>query len=420
MKKTYLLFTLLAVLLSSCFKPEEVPPLMFDGKANMTIADFQKYHELSHINPITLIEDDIIITGVITSTDQFGSCYKEIFFQDSTGGLSLLINNTSYYSKYRMGQRVFVKAKGLYLGNYVSGTRTGFYQLGLYGNSNGGMKHITSNKENQHIFRHDLPDIKLISNPKIITSQNDIATGIGGDYHKLVKLENCFFTQANGTTKYFEPSGTNTTISRIVKFNNGTGSVEARISAFNTFADNVLPQGALNITGILTMFDITPQLIICNINDVEIIPPAKILKSYDMKTNPLDNGWENVKKIGETGWNYIAGSHMQIQAPSGTETECWFVSPKFNFAGEKDVTLSFSYRINTGTSDNLQAIYTTNGSDWKPLNFTLHAGGTTEATVKLTDEMATNPELQIAFKYKTTAVFPMCAIYNVTFKANVN
>ena len=417
MKKINILFIVVAVLLSACFKPDVIPPLMYGKEANTTIADLQKLRTLSAELP-TLIEDSIIITGVVTSTDQFGSCYKELFIQDTTGGISLRINNSSYYNKYRIGQRIFVEAKGLYLGNYVSGSRYGFYQIGLYGNSNDVFVHISSRKENQHIFRHDMPDLKPISNPKIITKQSDIVTGIGGDYHTLVKLTNCYFTEANGSTKYFEKLSSGTTISRPIQFHSGTGKVEARISEFCTFAKDILPEGPLNITGILTMFDVTPQLIIRSINDVQIIPPPKILKNYDMTTDPFSQGWTNKQITGEAVWTY--SSTFVMINPQGKETECWFVSPKHHFNGEKEVALTFSYRINTGgTGENLQALYSIDGTTWNPLAFTPKTGGVFEETIRLPGNVATNPNLQIAFKYKTTTVSPMCGIYNVAFKANV-
>jgi len=69
-------------------------------------------------------------------------------------------------------------------------------------------------------------------------------------------------------------------------------------------------------------------------------------------------------------------------------------------------------------SENLQVLYTVNGTTWHPLNFTSEAG-TREAVLPLTETIATNPNLQIAFQYKTTTVFPMWAIMNIAFKANV-
>jgi hypothetical protein len=415
MKKISVLIILIGILFSSCFKTEMAPVLIFDGEANMTIAEFHQLRTLSSDLP-TLIDSNIIITGIVTSTDEFGSAYQELFFQDSTGGISIRIANSSYHTKYRMGQRIFVKTKDIYLGNYASGDRYGFYQIGFFGN--GRFMNLPTSLESRHIFRSDVPG--ALPAPKIITGESDIDKP--RDYHTLVRLENCYFTQANGSIRYFEPSGTLTTISQNIGFSNGTGSVQARISKFCDFADDILPEGALNITGILTMFGTIPQLIICRIDDVKILPPAppaKILASFDMKTNPFDKGWQNIQKTGNASWTYT-GTNVMAQPPAGEETECWFVSPKFNFSGEKDVALSFSYRLQSGTSDNIQVLYTIDGSDWKPLSFTLQVGATTETTIKLMNDIATNPNLQIKFRYKTTTVFPMCAIYNVTFRANVN
>jgi hypothetical protein len=417
MNKLPLLLTLIGILFSSCFK-QEVPPVMkFDGEANMTIAELQQLHVLSDNKECTLIDTNVIITGIVISTDEFGSCYKELYIQDTTGGICFRIANTSYFHKYRIGQRIFVKAQDLYLGNYVSGTRYGFYQLGLYGNTNGGMEFISTNIENRHIFRSELP--VPCPAPKIITGTTDIIEGIGGDYHTLVRLDNCFFIEADGSRKYFEPSGTLTTISQNVGFNNGTGTIQARISKFCKFANDTLPQGPLNITGILSMYYSPPyspyQLLICDVKDVSPALPPKILESYDMKTNPFTQGWQNVQKMGTASWTY-ENSSVRV-SPLSQETECWFVSPKFNFAGEEDVAITISYRLQSGTGDNLQALYTTNGADWQALTFTPQTGSTTESIIRLSNDIVTNPNLQIAFKYKTTTVFPMCAIYNVTLSA---
>ena len=413
MKKLPLLIITLGVLLSACFKTDVPPPLIFDGEANMTIAELQQLHELSVTDPITLIEPDAIITGIVTSTDEFGSCYKEIFFQDSTGGLSIRIGNTSYYSKYRIGQRIFVKAKGLYLGNYVSGNRTGFYQIGLFGNVNGGMEYISSGVENRHIFRSDVPG--KAPAPKIIANNNDIVRGIGGDYHTLVKLVNCSFVDANGTAKYFEPSGQSTTISRNIKLSDGT-IVQARISAYCTFANDILPTGTLNVTGLLTMFDVSHQIIIRSLDDVEA---PKTLQMFDMKTNPFEQGWTNKQVLGNDAWKYDAvNKNVGILQPSGNEAECWLISPKFNFAGEKDVALCFTYRLMNGNNENAKVYYSVDGINWTSLEFTPQSG-IVDAVLKLDDNIAANPNLQVAFQYKTTSRFPSWYILNIAFKSNV-
>ena len=415
MKKISTLLIIIGIILTACFKTEVPPPLMFDGEANMTIAEFKTLHEFG-TGPATLIEDDVIITGIVTSTDQFGSCYQELFFQDNSGGISLKLLSTPYYAKYPVGLRIFVKAKGLYLGNYVSGSgNTGYYQIGLYGNANGGMEKIPAEMENKHIFRHGLPGDPLV--PKPIKTVSEITDE---DFYTVIQLVNCKFTNG-GKTKFYEESlDVGGQANQNIEFNTGTGTIIARINSRCSFANEMLPANALNITGLLTKFNNDKQFIICSINDVIILPPEKILKDFDMSTNPLEAGWTNKKIKGETVWTYATGSQnsVRIQAPAGDESECWLVSPKFNFAGEKDVALSFSYRtLNGGTNDNFKVKYSVDGSNW--IDFALEIAGNSEITVKISDHIATNPNLQIAFQYKTTEVYPTWAISKIVFKGNV-
>jgi hypothetical protein len=138
-----------------------------------------------------------------------------------------------------------------------------------------------------------------------------------------------------------------------------------------------------------------------------------------MSTNPFNAGWSNKQVKGDATWQYSTGSQNSvfIQAQEGNETECWFVSPKLNFAGEKDVALCFTYRMLNGTNNNVKVAYTVNGADWNLLDFSTDAG--TEALIKLPDHIATNPNLQIAFQYKTTDLYPMLAINKIEFRGNV-
>jgi len=64
------------------------------------------------------IKEDIIISGVVSTTDQPGNFYKSIYIQDETGGIELKIGKNGLYNDYLRGQRLYVKCKGLTLGCY--------------------------------------------------------------------------------------------------------------------------------------------------------------------------------------------------------------------------------------------------------------------------------------------------------------
>ena len=390
------IFLLTVLSISGCFKQEETPLMVFNGKATHTIQQVFDLHSLGE--DASLITDDIIITGIVVSTDEFGICYKEIFIQDGTGGISIRTSNSSYYNKYRIGQRVYVKCKDLYLGSYIARNKnTGWYQLGLWGN--GQMQYIPGNIENRHVFRSGIPEPKPIL--KTIKSIDDVNRI--NDFHTLVKLTNCTFVDANGSNTLYDVSLTYSSVSRNIKLESGNKDIIARISQYCTFGDSIIPSGPLNITGILTMYGTDIQLYICSWSDIERIPPpgGTTIAIYDMNSNPFDLGWTNNSVQGSEVWKYSSLlKQIGIAGSSSEQTECRLVSPKLNFATNKDVTLYLTSSNFNGIAgkDNLQLLYTSNGTNWSSLDIPLIPIEFEEIAVSIPKNLL-SPDFQIAFKY---------------------
>jgi hypothetical protein len=65
-------------------------------------------------------------------------------------------------------------------------------------------------------------------------------------------------------------------------------------------------------------------------------------------------------------------------------------------------------------------MFTVDGTNWSQFTgFVPQTGGYVEAKLKFDDAIATNPNLQVAFKYKTTDIFPLWIIRDISFKGNV-
>lgn len=64
------------------------------------------------------IKEDIIVSGIVSVTDQPGNFYKSLYIQDNTGGIEVKIGKNGLYNDYRRGQRLFIKCKGLTIGCY--------------------------------------------------------------------------------------------------------------------------------------------------------------------------------------------------------------------------------------------------------------------------------------------------------------
>jgi hypothetical protein len=417
--KILTIWVLLSMALVSCNEPEVIPLLVYNGQATHTIEQLYEMYTLGTV-PATYIEDSIIISGIVTSTDEFGSCYKEIYIQDSTGGISIRTANSTYFNKYRVGQRVFVLCKGLSLGCYISNSgNTGWYQLGLWGN--GEMQYLPTNMENRHIFRsgYTLPE----PTPKTVTSTSDL---IENDFHTLVQLVNCEFVDANGSNLYFDSSQGYSAINRNIKLQSGNQQIIARISQYNNWGDTILPSGKLNIKGILSKYGSDVQLVIRSINDVQVLPPpgGTVVFQYDMQTSPFTQGWTTTSVQGSNVWTYNSGFKLvQMSGSTSGTTESWFVSPALNFGAYRNITLFFTNNNFNGIANasNFQLQYTTNGSTWTPLTISPFPSTSTftETSVAFPDAAISNPNFKIAFKY-VDDTNSSWSISNIQFKSNAN
>ncbi len=136
MKKIYniILAAAAALALVSCSDEwEPVFTLKYDdpGSApavtmtpNTTIAELKALYK-SEGSPVH-IESDYIIGGQVISEDRAGNIYRSLYIQDESGAIELKLGKSYLYNEYKLGQWVYVKCKGLMLGNY-----NGMLQLGL-------------------------------------------------------------------------------------------------------------------------------------------------------------------------------------------------------------------------------------------------------------------------------------------------
>lgn len=380
--KSLSVILLLALVATACKRElDEAPVLTFDGKANMTIAELCDLHTVGASDAYSEIPDGTVITGVITSSDQAGNCYKYLTIQDETGAIMIKIDDSALYPKYRIGQRVYVKCGDLQIGDYHKNKQLGFWV-------DGAMTGIATSQEDLYIFRDgvcgDEPE------PVVITSAQQIDESM---YNCLVKIEGCHFRDG-GALNYCD-AGTNT--SRDIVLQDET-TIVLRTSSYADFANTLLPEGTGDIVGILTIYNTTMQLIIRSVEDVHITPPvnAEILYSVDFTTDPLTTqGWT---VQGDEGWFYYAtGQAFAIQNPSTDDIDSWVVSPAFgNFAGYDNVYVDIEDVKNQSAPNSMTICYSTASTggnfdvaQWTPCN---------ELTA-LPAEVTANPNFRIAFHY---------------------
>ncbi|MBR6055489.1 MAG: hypothetical protein IKP46_09180 [Bacteroidales bacterium] len=106
------------------------------GVAKFTTVSEIKALYRNHGTPVE-IKKDYVLRGEITTSDENGNVYREIYIQDQTGGLDLKLGRSSSYDDYKVGQILYVYCNGLTIGEYgyKSGKwgGSGLLQLGILG-----------------------------------------------------------------------------------------------------------------------------------------------------------------------------------------------------------------------------------------------------------------------------------------------
>jgi hypothetical protein len=250
--------------------PHERP--IYLGESSITISDFKTKYNTNFAEVTT----SDTITGIITANDISGNLYKQIFIEDETGGLLVAIDRNSLHNDLRIGQRIYIETKGLYMGKYG-----GLPQLGYrYSRNNDGVYTIGQmpwELTKKHLFRDDYPDPEAVV-PTVI----DYNQFNADNYSRLVKLEGVFFDNAGDIFSYPTADGGVQTIDRTIRFAaDNSKTIIGRMSSAANFAAQTIPSGVGSVTGILTVFNTTVQFLIRDITDL------------DFEENPDGWGLEN-------------------------------------------------------------------------------------------------------------------------------
>jgi hypothetical protein len=250
-----LLIVLGTAFLGGCVKGDfDTPPVVTPSAgltANMTLAELNKFYVDSMASGFGIINKDIIVKGVIIGNDESGNIYKALFLEQNYAGINVAIDQTSLYGTYKIGQMVYIKCKGLYLGNYGGTMELGYNNAGVIGR-------IPSALVKDHLFLDSFPQNPPV--PKLIT----IPTFSTSALCTLVKIDSVHFA----TTDVGQPFAITTATTNRTVLDASGNSFVLRTSNYATFAPQLVPGGVGSIVGILSNFNGTWQLYIRDTNDL--------------------------------------------------------------------------------------------------------------------------------------------------------
>lgn len=232
-------------------------------------------------NGYKLIEKDMMIKAVVTGNDVSGNIYNQVSVQDTSGAIIIAINGSGLSGYLPVGQEILVNLKGLYIGSYKKLPQIGGVNTKL---SNGslGIGKIERAIWNEHfkILNPGEADASTVVPEEFDrTKLNNLtkeekaafAAYMEANVCKLMTLKKVKFASANGTNVW-APDDTNTSL-ELIDAETGKrinkNNLVVRNSGYSKFANEVVPQGVFDITGIFTRFGNTWQIVLRNTDDLK-------------------------------------------------------------------------------------------------------------------------------------------------------
>ena len=355
MNKIFKLLTAVVLVASigtftACKKSFDNPPGASDPNivANTSIQALKALHTTA--GAYDVITSDIVISGVVVADDKSGNFYKQLYIQDSTGGLQILLDANSLYGTYPVGRRIFIKCNGLCISDY-----NGTMELGVKALVSGlpSVEGIPGNLISKYVIGGSLNNPVV---PTVVTIAQ-LGTNMQNKYlGTLIQLDGFAFTSLAGT--YSDTSVYKTTTNRDIK--NCTGNtIIVRTSAYSNFAAQKVAQGRGSILAIYTTFGTTKQLIIRDTNDVKFtddyacpLPPGTLL-SEDFESIGANNAtlvlpnWKNIGEVGNISFqNAIFGpvkcAKISAFSTGAATVSSWLISPAVNLTGAVTPKLTFT------------------------------------------------------------------------------
>jgi Family of unknown function (DUF5689) len=327
------LFLLIAAAtFSACDKTFDEPPSYIEPtiKANKSIAELKALYSGTGF---LQVNDDIIVEGVVVADDKSGNYYKSIVIQDSTAGILINLEGTNLYTDYPIGRKIFLKCKGLYLGNFGRLVQIGGF-IDISTPSSPGLGGILPAQFNNYIVKGSLNNVVA---PRTVTigQLND------NFQNTLIKLELMQFATAD-VSKPYADAVNKVSVNRTVSDISGSNII-IRTSGYSNFASYNTPTGFGTITAIYTVFNNTKQLIIRDTNDVKLgqaAPTTYFLENFESGTvgaNVTFPGWGNFAEAGTQRYqvrSFSGNKYAQISAFGTSQDPVvnWLVTPALNLA----------------------------------------------------------------------------------------
>ena len=329
-------------------------------------------------NPLE-VASNIVVKGYVISSDKSGNFYKEFYMQDApenpTAGIKVALNLSNSYNKFNIGREIYIRLKGLYIGETNSGN--GIITIGgKVKNTNiTEIENVTVNQISNHIYRSETTE-EIV--PKIIEFAGINETHIG----TFITLENVFFDAQLSGKSYVDPKEDFDT-QRKVQTCLGLGYDELLIetSSFSRFSNETLPEKAGSINAVVSK-DFGGNFIVLNLNNTNDVvmneercsplaltdfTTTLLYENFDEQSGDIAVlNWINHREKGTKSWRSYTDSYAQSKAArmgsknSGDiSTISWLITKGINLDTTSQEFLSFETSNSFANGSNLEVLIST-------------------------------------------------------------
>lgn len=328
-------------------------------------------------NGYKLIEKDMMIKAVVTGNDVSGNIYNQVSVQDASGAIIIAINGSGLSGYLPVGQEILVNLKGLYIGSYKKLPQIGGVNTKLSDGSLG-MGKIERAIWNEHfkILNPGEADASTVVPEEFDLTKLTDPAYMDANVGKLMTLKKVKFASANGTNVW-APDDTNTSL-ELIDAETGkkisSSNLVVRNSGYSKFANEVVPQGVFDITGIFTRYNNTWQIVLRSTDDLKPVVLAYLSEPFDASQGnfTIDNikladGVEFVWKWASAAYGmkasgYVNGSKQELQSR--------LKSPAIDLKSAKSAKLMFDQAINFASDmkQECKVQISTDGKTWTDLD----------------------------------------------------
>lgn len=359
------------------------------------------------------IEKDMMIKAVVTGNDVSGNIYNQVSVQDASGAIIIAINGSGLSGYLPVGQEILVNLKGLYIGSYKKLPQIGGVNTKLSDGSLG-MGKIERAVWNQHfkILNPGEADATTVVPEEFDLTKLTDAAYMDANVGKLMTLKKVKFASANGTNVW-APDDTNTSL-ELIDAETGkkisSSNLVVRNSGYSKFANEVVPQGVFDITGIFTRYNNTWQIVLRNTDDLKSVVLAYLSEPFDASQGnfTIDNikladGVEFVWKWASAAYGmkasgYVNGSKQELQSR--------LKSPAIDLKSAKSAKLMFDQAINYASDikQECKVQISTDGKTWTDLDVQGYPAGNSWDFVSSTADLTKycGKTIYIGFLYSSS------------------